>query len=70
MINAQPAIAEARRASSFGLIAPDEERHVLLKPVMHLSFIYGVLRGLVYNYWNKGMSKYIKMAENNFKHRF
>ena len=42
-----------KKASAFegvGRIAPDEERLVLLKPVMHLSFTYGVLRDLVNNY--------------------
>ena len=34
-----------------GSFAPDEERLVLLKLVVHLSFTYGVLRGLVYNYF-------------------
>ena len=40
-------------ASAFvggGRIAPDEERLVLLKPFSHLSFTYGVLRGLGHNY--------------------
>ena len=32
-----------------GCIAPDEERLVLLKPIMHFSFTYGVLRGLLSN---------------------
>ena len=31
-------------------IAPDEERLVLLKPVVHFSFTYGVLRCLSVNY--------------------
>ena len=30
--------------------APDEERLVLLKPVVHFLFTYGVLRGLLFNY--------------------
>ena len=39
-------------ASAFvgaGCVAPDEERLVVLKPVVHFSFTYGVLRGLVCN---------------------
>ena len=42
-----------RQVSAFvggGRIAPDEERLVLLKPVVYLSFTYSVLRGLVYIY--------------------
>ena len=31
-------------------IAPDEDKLVLLKLVVHLSFSYSVLRGLGYNY--------------------
>ena len=31
-----------------GRIAPDEERLVLLKPVVQFSFIYGVARGFLY----------------------
>ena len=58
MINAQlvskgHAETETSMASAFtggGCIAPDEERLVLLKPVVHLSFAYGVLSGLKYNY--------------------
>ena len=33
-----------------GRISPDEESLVLLKLVVHLSFTYSVLKGLVYNY--------------------
>ena len=33
-----------------GCFALDEERLVLLKPIVHFSFIYGVLRGLLFNY--------------------
>ena len=32
-----------------GRIAPDEERLVLLKLIVHFSFTYGVLRDLLYN---------------------
>ena len=38
-------------ASAFvrvGRVAPDEERLVLLKPVMQFSFIYGVSRDFLY----------------------
>ena len=48
--------ASRTRPSSFwfrgfeGLIAPDEEKLVFLKPAMYLSFTYGVLRCLVCNY--------------------
>ena len=31
-------------------IAPDEERLVLSKPVVHFSFTNAVLSGLLYNY--------------------
>ena len=31
-------------------IAPDKERLVLLKPVVHFSFTYGVLRGFMFYY--------------------
>ena len=34
-----------------GHIASDKERLVLSKPVVHFSFTYGVLRGLVHNYF-------------------
>ena len=34
-----------------GRIAPDEERLILSKPVVHFSFTYGVLGGLLYNYF-------------------
>ena len=40
------------KASTFlrgGHIAPNKKGLVLLKPVMHLSFSYGVLRSLVYH---------------------
>ena len=40
--------AEARLQS--GHIASDEEKFVLSKLVVHFSFTYTVLRGLVYNY--------------------
>ena len=43
-------------ASAFvggGFIAPDEERLVLSKLVMHFLLTYGVLRGFVYNLTHK-----------------
>ena len=33
-----------------GRVAPDKERLVLLKPIVHFSYAYGVLRGLLSNY--------------------
>ena len=36
-------------------IVPDEERLVLLKPVMLFSFTYGVLRGQKFNYFKKAL---------------
>ena len=33
-----------------GRIAPDEARLVLSKPVVHFSFTFVVIRGLLYNY--------------------
>ena len=64
--------AEARLRSNLsstfvggGRIIPDEERLVLLKPVVHLSFTYGVLRGLEYDFLTFIISLFIYCSNNN-----
>ena len=41
---------ESAASVGVGRNASDEERLILLKPVVHFSFTYGVLRDLLYNY--------------------
>ena len=36
-----------------GRNTPDKQRLVLLKPVVHFPFTYGVLRGLLFSYITK-----------------
>ena len=48
--NASYSLKSRSQTKGVGHVAPDEERLVLLKPVVNFSFIYGVLRGLLLNY--------------------
>ena len=45
-----PEVNLASVSMGVGHILPEEERLVFLKPVVQLSFTYGVLKGLLYNY--------------------
>ena len=58
MKNAQPGFERTNLSSSVaflwgvGHIAPEEERLVLSKLVVHFSFTYGALSSLLYNYYH------------------
>ena len=53
-----------RQSSRWTFVALDEERLVLLKPVVHLSFTYDVFRGLLYNYLTFITSLFIYCEES------